>query len=642
MNKKCIAILAAVLCIAKGFAYDFTVKLTPSLFSPFLTGGPLKYGSIGGGGFVDAGMTFFDMLNVGPEFGFIVLPKNNSKALGEGIDPNVNIVPAGLQVGALLYPFSRLEINAGVAGGAYGSFTNSRAHYAPWYRAFADFNFRINTKFSVGLDVSWLNFQNSTWFGNPGASGITAGIAVSYKFSTEKMSGMVDAEAEYDDSIFPLVYTIYKENQIGTITISNHESAEIRNVKVRFRAEGYTASEHECGSIRMIRKNKSEGIPLYADFTDKILRFTETGKISGEIVVDYEILGDKRTSVVPITIPVYNRNSMRWFDAEILSSYVSTNSQEILELSKFFVGVARNHFRSGLNKNMQFAMYIHEGLRILGIHCEENSDTPYNETHIDPLALDYVQYPYQTLAYRSGDKDDVAILLMSMLESVGIEAAYIPLADDFIVCIELGDNDSSVLNLFYGTDRLLILGDKVWLPLSVTSIEDGFMTCWRKGVEKIYEVLKSDEDVDFIVLADAWKNYPPSGFSTGETTSKIPSEKELFQAGENAVAKYITQEFGPQIAEIQNQIKEEGSSVTLYNRLGLLYVRAGMYQNAISVYEVSAKMGSIPAMNNLGNICSLLKQYSTAKSWYEKVLAIDPENETARKNLEKIEADLEQ
>ena len=86
----------------------------------------------------------------------------------------------------------------------------------------------------------------------------------------------------------------------------------------------------------------------------------------------------------------------------------------------------------------------------------------------------------------------------------------------------------------------------------------------------------------------------------------------------------------------------EGSSVTLYNRLGLLYVRAGMYQNAVSVYEVSAKLGSIPAMNNLGNIHSLLKQYSEAKSWYEKVLAIDPENETARKNLEKIEADLEQ
>lgn len=104
---------------------------------------------------------------------------------------------------------------------------------------------------------------------------------------------------------------------------------------------------------------------------------------------------------------------------------------------------------------------------------------------------------------------------------------------------------------------------------------------------------------------------------------------------------YITQEFGPQIAAIQNQIKEEGVSISAYNRLGLLYVRAGMYQNAIPVYEVSARLGSVPAMNNLGNIHSLLKNYKKAKEWYQKVLSVDPENETARKNLVKIEADLE-
>ena len=66
-----------------------------------------------------------------------------------------------------------------------------------------------------------------------------------------------------------------------------------------------------------------------------------------------------------------------------------------------------------------------------------------------------------------------------------------------------------------------------------------------------------------------------------------------------------------------------------------------MFQNAISVYEVSAKMGSVPAMNNLGNLYSLLKQYKKAKEWYEKVLSVDPSNEAARKNLTKITTELE-
>ncbi len=638
--KKVVSLIIGLIVASMLYAYDFTLKITPSAVFPFLSGGEKKYDIIGGGGFIDPGITFFDILNVGPEVGFFVVPKYNSKALESG-DPNINFIPFGVQAGAFFYPLSRLEVAAGFAGGVAGSFTNERSHYAPWYRVYADASFRINTRFSAGLDVSWLNVQNNSWFGNPGMAGLTAGLVVNIKFSTEKASGMVDAAIEYDENVFPLIYTIYKENPIGTITISNNESAEIRNVHVKFRAEGYTASEMECGTIKMLKKHKSEQLSFYADFNDKILRFSEAGKISGEIVIDYELLGDKRTSVVPVTISVYNRNSMRWVDSAILSSYVTNNAQEILELSKYFVGVARNHFRTGLNKNMQFSMYVYEGIRSLGVVCEEKSDTPYETTHLDFTLLDYVQYPYQTLSYRSGDKDDIGVLFMSMLESVGIGAAYIPLADDFIVAIELGDNEQALLNLFNNTDNLLVVYDKIWLPVSMSVISKDFSEGWKMGVQKVSEALESDEDVEFIVLADAWQTYPPSGFSSDEVKSKVPSEKELVKAGEDAIAKYITQEFGPQIAAVQAQIKSEGVSITLYNRLGLLYVRAGLYDNAVAVYEVSAKMGSIPAMNNLGNILSLQKKYQKAKEWYEKVLAIDPENSTARKNLEKIETELE-
>ena len=638
--KKVFTLIIGLIMASMLYAYDFTLKITPSAVFPFLTGGEKKYDIIGGGGFIDPGITLFDILNVGPEVGFFVVPKYNSKALESG-DPNINFIPFGAQAGAIFYPFSRLEVAAGFAGGVAGSFTNDRSHYAPWYRIYADASFRINTRISAGLDVSWLDVQNNSWFGNPGMAGLTAGLVVNIKFSTEKASGMVDATIDYDENVFPLIYTIYKDNPIGTITVSNNESAEIRNVHVKFRAEGYTASEMECGTIRMLKKHKSEQVSFYADFNDKILRFSEAGKISGEIVIEYELLGDKRTSVVPVTISVYNRNSMRWVDSAILSSYVTNNAQEILELSKYFVGVARNHFRTGLNKNMQFSMYVYEGIRSLGVVCEEKSDTPYDSTHLDFTLLDYIQYPYQTLSYRSGDKDDIGVLFMSMLESVGIGAAYIPLQDDFIVAIELGDNEQALLNLFNNTDNLLVVYDKIWLPVSMSVISKDFSESWKRGVQKVSEALENDEDVEFIVLADAWQTYPPSGFSSDETKNKVPSEKELVRAGEDAIAKYITQEFGPQIAAVQAQIKEEGVSTTLYNRLGLLYVRAGLYDNAVSVYEVSAKMGSIPAMNNLGNILSLQKKYAKAKEWYEKVLAIDPNNDTARKNLEKIETELE-
>ena len=639
--KKVFSIILTLFIAAAGFAVEINLKFTPGAFFPFLSAGSTKYEVAGAGGFIDTGITLFNFLNFGPEFGVEFLPKNNMDGLDAGVEPVYIIVPVGLQVGAVFYPFSRIEMGVGIAGGAYGGFSTNKSHYAPWYRAYADLGFRINTKISLGLDFSWFNCQYNTYWGNPGAAGFTAGVGLNIKFDTKKVSGNVEASADYEESVFPLLYTIYKNNPLGTITINNNETAEIRNVVVKFRSEGYTASELECGRIKLIHKHRSEGLSFSADFNDKILRFSESGQISGEVIVEYEILGDKRIATIPVTVPVYNRNTVRWFDPAMISSFVSTNSQEVLELSKYIVGVARNHVRSGLNRNLQFSMYLFEGISNCGIAYENTSDTPYDSVHLDPQILDYVQYPYQTISYRSGDKDDVGILFMSMLESVGISASFIPVQDDFIVAVLLGDDSNSLRNMFDGTDRLLIIDDQIWLPLSMSQIGNGFIKSWSRGVKLIQDAIDNDEDIDFVVLSDAWQMYPPSNFSTGESNLKMPSEKTLSATVENVLSQYINQEFGPKITDVLMRIKTEGASPELYNQLGMLYVRAGLYQNAMAVYEVSAKMGSIPAMNNLGNICTLQKDYNAAMEWYKKVLEIDPENGTAIRNLEKIAAELE-
>ena len=107
------------------------------------------------------------------------------------------------------------------------------------------------------------------------------------------------------------------------------------------------------------------------------------------------------------------------------------------------------------------------------------------------------------------------------------------------------------------------------------------------------------------------------------------------------MSRYITTEYGPQIAAIQYQIKEKGMSVELLNKLGLLYVRAGIYSSAIPVYEKAASMGSVAAMNNLGNICVVQLRYADAKLWYDRALTLEPTNSTALKGLNRVLGHLE-
>ena len=631
-KKVLIAFLIWAVCVIPASALELVFSLTPQLAYPFLTKGNDKYDNMGYGVMLDTGVTLFDYLNLGSTVGFYGVPKKSSSKLDESKAKNVFFVPFGIKVGTTLYPLSRLAVSASVATGPSIGISGSQLSAA----------FRINPSMSLGVTGSWLDYQFSTWFKNPLMQGLTVGIGFTYRLDTVKSSGSVSATAEFDDNVFPLLYTIYKENSFGTLHISNDETAEIKNVRVSIRANDYTASELECGVIPVLRKHRTESIPLTADFSDAILQFSENGQIPAEVVINYELLGQKRTAVSQIIIPVYNRNQMRWADPAVIASYVSASSQEVMEFSKSLVGVARRYLRSGLNRNMQFAMYLFEGMRTSGIQFQTDSSTPYDSYHQDTTVLDYLQYPYQTMQYKSGDVDDLGILLLSLLQSVGIETSFIASKDDFIVLFNTEIEASQASSYFDGYGHIIILEDDyVWIPLSMRALGEGFINSWYKAIEEVNEVTDSEEDYYFVGISDAWTYYPPAGFSSGENVSLAASEKTVSDTVETDIVRYITAEFGPQITAIQNKIKTQGASAALYNQLGMLYVRAGMYDNAVPVFQLAVKMGSVTAMNNLGNLASMQKNYEEAVSWYKKVLELEPENESAKSNLNRVMSELE-
>lgn len=662
LKKNITVFVFGVFSVINLFSYELSFKLTPSLFLPNIFTDALTdriksedapdvmFNTLGGGGFLDVGFTFDDLFNIGPEVGFFSIEKNNSSELKSGENKYVNLIPLGLQTAFYFYPASRIQLTLGLTGGVSIVSSNStgidasgagvKPFIAPFYRVFAEGAFRLNPDMNILLNVSAQDFQMDSWFKNPLVAGLTVGIGFQYKLDTEKSNGNVVAVLEQDEPVFPLFYTVYKSNPVGTLTITNNETAEIRNVQIKFRAGDYTSSEIVCGTIPVLKKRKSEKISLLADFNNSILLFSEAGKIPGEVIFEYEILGKKKTSVSQIIVPVYNRNQVRWTDNSVIASYISTSSQEVLKFSKYLVGIARNHLRTGLNRNMQFAMYVFEGIRLSGVQCLPDSSTPYRDSHLDPSILDYIQYPFQTLKYMTGDADDVGMLMLALLESTGINAAFIPLEDDFIVLIDLGVDAASAGRLFDGYDRVMIINDNAWIPLSMRALKEGFINSWYKAVSDIQVAVENEEDFEFVLLTEAWQYYPPAGFSSGENISVEPVEADLTKSVESDINRYISTEFGPQIAAIQMQIRAEGPSIQLYNNLGMLYVRAGMYSTAIPVYEQSASWGSVTAMNNLGNILSIQRRFEEAKKWYEKALATEPENKTAAKGLNRVLGEL--
>ena len=74
-------------------------------------------------------------------------------------------------------------------------------------------------------------------------------------------------------TIFPITYYKSEKAPIAYLSLTNGESAEIRDVKVRFSAASYTSRAAVCGQYPLILHNKSVEVPLYANFNDKVLGF---------------------------------------------------------------------------------------------------------------------------------------------------------------------------------------------------------------------------------------------------------------------------------------------------------------------------------------------------------------------------------
>lgn len=611
-------------------AFDIKTRIDPSTIIPTSDSSKYKY-TVGGGISANLDLVFFDMLSIGSEFGTYITPLKNS-------DNYSQFITGGLGVTLFLYPLSVLTLQAGGSGGVYSLSFNGNSISNLWWKIYGSAGIRLTPAISISAHGGFINFNG---YSSNNYTGIFAGLSAQLSLDTKGSKGNIEVILNQEESIFPLFYRLYKQNKVGTLKIYNGESAEIRKVNVNFSAGDYTGSLFYCGGTDIIRKKGVVEIPLYSDFTESVQNFTENGKIPGEVSISYEILGSKKSLNKSIVIEVYNRNTFRWTDTASLASFISPNSPEVLDYSKYIVGIARGNLKTGLNRNMQFAMYLYEGLRTGGISYSKDSSTPYESYHQNPKLLDYIQYPFQTLSYKLGDYDDIGLLYASALESVGIKSAILALKNDFIIAYSLNIKKEKAEGLFNGTENLLIIDDEVWMPLALSVLREGFINSWSTAINKLNDSFKNNVNVEFVIIEDAWKTYSPTGIKGKESKFEKPEESTLKKEVEQNLSRYITSEFGPKINMIKNDIKKNGASSALYNKLGQLYIRAGLYEQAKNEFIKAVDSGSYAALINIGNLYMMKREFPTAKIWFKKALKLQPNNTSAIRAINRVDIELE-
>jgi len=111
---------------------------------------------------------------------------------------------------------------------------------------------------------------------------------------------------------------------------------------------------------------------------------------------------------------------------------------------------------------------------------------------------DRVQYAHETLNLKSGDCDDLVVLYASLLESVGINTAFVEVRDSQkeLAHLYLMFNTSvSPIqgHLISSNEKRYLMRDNsigqktIWLPIETTLINHGFEQAWKAGALEYLE-----------------------------------------------------------------------------------------------------------------------------------------------------------
>ncbi len=441
--------------------------------------------------------------------------------------------------------------------------------------------------------------------------------------------------------IFPVFYSYYDDHSIGTAALKNSQDKPIQDVSVSFNVEKYMDVPKVCVSFAEIDSGTSLNIDIFALFDDSIISVSQGTKVASEIVLEYLFDGVRYTDTIAHTLNIEHRNALTWDDDSKAAAFVTEKDPQILLFSKNTAGVVNTASGYDVPDQLKMAMGVFESLRLFGLTYVIDPSTPYANLSESQLQVDYLQFPRETLEYKAGDCDDLSILFNALLESVGIETAFITVPGHIYAAFCLQKSPDEVRHTFLKPDDFIFFDEKSWIPVEITALEQSFLGAWQQGAKEWREYSGKDL-AGFYPVHEAWSTYKSVGLPGERPPMIMPDRKAVANVFSKELITFIEREIYPQVTSLTEQLKSSNNPAKYANKLGVLYARYGLYDKAIPELEKALESEEyLPALINLGNINFLLEQLIDAQGYYDRAAILEPENPKVLVSLAKVHHELE-
>ena len=178
----------------------------------------------------------------------------------------------------------------------------------------------------------------------------------------------------------------------------------------------------------------------------------------------------------------------------------------------------KDKIESAPSVNRLYANAVFDVLKAYGINYVIDPTSVFSTS--DTVAVDFLQFPYQTLLYHGGDCDDLSILNCSLFEALGIQTAFITIPGHIYMAYDSGLSASQA-DRIYGKGKYIVQDDKVWIPYEITVPQDSYELGLKLGIRQWNKYL--DEHA-LIPIHEAWTEFKPVTVPESDVSVQFPKD----------------------------------------------------------------------------------------------------------------------
>lgn len=425
------------------------------------------------------------------------------------------------------------------------------------------------------------------------------------------------------EPVFSAAYKQYVNKPVGRVTIVNGSDQDYANLKLRFSIKDYMDFPFTL-DIPMLKANSAERLELNAIFNNRILEIDEDTGVQVEVAVNFAT--SNQADAIRITKPVtiYGKNAIIWKDPNMVGAFVTPKDD-----------VLRDFVRQSLNENkpkaeavdrsLLTAMTLFDIFGAHGINYVADPNSPYSE--LTESTVDYVQFSRETLKLKSGDCDDLSVLLSASLENLGIETAILDVPGHLLMMFNTGLSESERHLISLDDDLLVIREAKVWIPLEATMIGQSFAEAWAEGARKYHQFAKENK-LQVVVLNQAWNSFKPVTLSPAVYTVAIPEKQRVAPMLQRETTLLLEKSLDRLVKPYRALVSMDENNVHARLQVAIIYAKYGLYDAANREFDaiLSIDADNSAVFNNRGNIYFSQNDYERAiedYSYAEKLSAND-------------------